>query len=67
MSGDEYEGAGAWCGGSMPLNEGAETMAPNGGHGCTARRSPGSTEDEQRDVLYFALFPNCSSRCTPTT
>ena len=57
MSGDEYEGAGAWCGGSMTLNEGAETMAPNGGHG----RRPaiaGLTEAEQRDVLYFALFPN---------
>ena len=57
LSGDEYEGAGAWCGGSMTLTEGAETMAANGGH---ANRPPiaGLTEAEQRDVLYFALFPN---------
>ena len=39
MSGDEYEGAGAWCGGSMTLNDGAETMAQTA---ATARapRSP---------------------------
>jgi Rieske 2Fe-2S family protein len=57
LSGDEYEGAGAWCGGSMTLTEGAETMASNGGH---AHRPPiaGLTAAEQRDVLYFALFPN---------
>ena len=57
MSGDEYEGAGAWCGGSMTLNEGAETMAQNGGH---AHRPAikGLSDKEQRDVLYFALFPN---------
>jgi glycine betaine catabolism A len=57
MSGDEYDGPGAWCGGSMTLNEGAETMAQNGGH---AHRPAikGLTDKEQRDVLYFALFPN---------
>ena len=57
MSGDEYEGAGAWCGGSMTLNEGAETMAQNGGHGHRPAIR-GLTDKEQRDVLYFALFPN---------
>ena len=67
MSGEEYEGAGAWCGGSMTLNEGAETMAQNGGHGHAPRRSTGLTEQEQRDVLYFALFPNLLVSSTPTT
>src|SRR3954466_7125353 len=57
MSGDEYEGAGAWCGGSMTLNDGAETMARNGGHGLRPAIR-GLTEKQQRDVLYFALFPN---------
>ena len=56
-SGEEYEGAGAWCGGSMTLNDGAETMAQNGGHGSRPAIA-GLTEQEQRDVLYFALFPN---------
>ena len=57
LSGDEYYGSGAWCGGSMTLTEGAETMAQNGGH---AHRPAikGLSEKEQRDVLYFALFPN---------
>src|SRR3954447_2093474 len=57
MSGDEYDGAGAWCGGSMTLNDGAETMANNGGHGLRPAIR-GLTEKQQRDVLYFALFPN---------
>jgi Rieske 2Fe-2S family protein len=57
MSGEEYEGEGAWCGGSMTLTEGAETMAQNGGHGSRPAIA-GLTEKEQRDVLYFALFPN---------
>ena len=57
LSGDEYYGAGAWCGGSMTLNEGAETMAQNGGH-VHRPAIKGLTEKEQRDVLYFALFPN---------
>src|SRR5439155_17823617 len=57
MSGDEYEGAGAWCGGSMTLNDGAETMANNGGHGSRPAIR-GLTEAEPRDDLSFALFPN---------
>ena len=55
LSGDDYEGPGAWCGGSMTLNEDAETMAQNGGQ-PGARRSPGV---DPRKVLYFAIFPNC--------
>ena len=39
---------GAWCGGSMTLNDGAETM----GHG--GRENLVDT----REILYFALFPN---------
>ena len=50
-------GAGAWCGGSMTLRDGAETMAATGG-ARAARRSTGVTEDDQRSVLYFLLFPN---------
>ena len=41
MSGDEYEGAGAWCGGSMTLNEGAETMAAERRPRLAGPRSPG--------------------------
>lgn len=48
LSGEEITGSGAWCGGSMTLSEGAETM----GHG--GRENIVDT----REVLYFALFPN---------
>jgi len=57
MSGEEYTGPGAWCGGSMILTEGADTMAVNGG---AAQRPAieGLTESDKRSVLYFLLFPN---------
>jgi Rieske 2Fe-2S family protein len=56
LSGDDYFGPGAWCGGSMTLTkEDADTMALNGGH---AGRPPIAGVDP-RAVLYFALFPNC--------
>jgi glycine betaine catabolism A len=57
LSGDEYFGEGAWCGGSMTLSEGKATMASNGGH---ATRPPiaSLTEDDLTKVLYFAIFPN---------
>jgi glycine betaine catabolism A len=57
LSGVEYEGAGAWCGGSMTLSEGKATMGSNGGH---AVRPPieGLSEDDLTKVLYFAIFPN---------
>ena len=55
LSGDDYEGPGAWCGGSMTLTkEDADTMALNGGH---AGRPPIAGVDP-RKVLYFAIFPN---------
>ena len=57
MSGEVMEGAGAWCGGSMTLRDGASTM----GTRRTARRRPpieGLAGDDLRSVLYFVLFPN---------
>ena len=55
-SGERFEGEGLWCGGSMVLNEGAETMARSGGEG----REPitGLDGEELRCVLYVSLFPN---------
>ena len=57
-SGDEHYGPGAWCGGTMILNEGAETMASGGGH---LSRPPiaGIEGDALREVVYYAMFPNC--------
>jgi phenylpropionate dioxygenase-like ring-hydroxylating dioxygenase large terminal subunit len=56
LSGDDFEGPGAWCGGSMTLTkEDADTMALNGG---AAHRPPIAGVDP-RAVLYFAIFPNC--------
>ena len=57
MSGDEYEGPGAWCGGSMTLNDDVETMATDGGH-LTRPPIEGIEGEALRDVLYFAIFPN---------
>jgi glycine betaine catabolism A len=56
-SGEAWPGAGAWCGGSMTLNEGAETMSRNGGK---APRPPiaGVPDSELTSVYYFVLFPN---------
>jgi Rieske 2Fe-2S family protein len=57
MSGEGLYGAGAWCGGSMTLAEGAETMGKEGGHGG---RPPIASleESDLPNILYFALFPN---------
>jgi Rieske 2Fe-2S family protein len=57
LSGDALTGPGAWCGGSMALADGAETIAMHGGQ---AHRPPiaGLTEADRRSVLYFLLFPN---------
>jgi Rieske 2Fe-2S family protein len=57
LSGESITGEGMWCGGSMVLSEGAETMARK------ERRAPrppiaGLTPEQQREVLYFSLFPN---------
>lgn len=58
-SGEPVVGAGAWCGGSMTLRDGTATMAVRD-NGHTNGRPPiaGLGADEQRLVLYFALFPN---------
>jgi glycine betaine catabolism A len=55
-SGEVMDGAGAWCGGSMTLRDGAATMGRSGG----AERRPieGLAEADLRSVLYFVLFPN---------
>ncbi len=58
MSGDEYTGPGMWCGGSMTLNDEVETMATDGGH-LTRPPIQGIEGAALRDVLYFAIFPNC--------
>jgi Rieske 2Fe-2S family protein len=54
LTGDDYEGPGLWCGGSMTLNEDAATMGTNGG-GATR---PNIAGVDPRKVLYFAIFPN---------
>ncbi len=54
-SGRDYEGPGAWCGGSMTLNDHVATMSTNGG---SATR-PNIAGVDPRTVLYFAIFPNC--------
>ena len=53
LSGQAIEGSGLWCGGSMTLAEGVETMATDGGHG----RRPLAGVD-LRSILYFLIFPN---------
>jgi Rieske 2Fe-2S family protein len=53
LSGETYEGAGAWCGGSMRLSDGVETMAVDGGRG-----RPAIAGVDRRSILYFLLFPN---------
>jgi Rieske 2Fe-2S family protein len=57
LSGDEVSGEGAWCGGSMTLRDGAETMAVDGGH-STRPPIDGLAGEDLRTVLYFLLFPN---------
>jgi Rieske 2Fe-2S family protein len=56
LSGDTITGAGAWCGGSMVLRDGAPTMGREGGHARPAIR--GLSDADAREVLYFLLFPN---------
>jgi Rieske 2Fe-2S family protein len=53
LSGETITGAGLWCGGSMTLADGVETMAVDGGHG----RKPIDGVDV-RSILYFLVFPN---------
>jgi glycine betaine catabolism A len=53
LTGETFEGPGRWCGGSMTLSEGVETMAVDGGHG-----RPAIAGVDRRSILYFLLFPN---------
>src|SRR3954451_14270564 len=53
LSGETIEGAGAWCGGSMTLAEGVETMTVDG---ARARRPIEGVD--LRSILYFLVFPN---------
>jgi glycine betaine catabolism A len=57
-SGVEHDGPGLWCGGTMTLSEGADTMATDGGH---SRRPPiaGIEGEALREIVYYAIFPNC--------
>ena len=58
-SGEDLEGAGAWCGGSMTLTQqGALTMGKQGGH--AGGRPPIATLDESdlTTILYLTAFPN---------
>jgi Rieske 2Fe-2S family protein len=57
-SGEGVEGEGAWCGGSMTLNEGAETMARDGGRGGARPPIASVAPGELEHVYYFVLFPN---------
>jgi glycine betaine catabolism A len=57
-SGEAVEGAGAWCGGSMTLNEGTETMGRDGGRNGSRPPITGVDPAELGHVYYFVLFPN---------
>ena len=54
LSGETFEGAGAWCGGSMTLAEGVETMSVEG----TQHGRPAIAGVDVRSILYFLIFPN---------
>ncbi|HNH86436.1 MAG TPA: aromatic ring-hydroxylating dioxygenase subunit alpha [Solirubrobacterales bacterium] len=59
MSGEEMRGSGSWCGGSMFITaEDAATMGKDGGHAGNRARIEGLTEEDDKTILYFALFPN---------
>jgi Rieske 2Fe-2S family protein len=57
-SGDSQSGAGSWCGGSMTLNEGAETMGTGNGHAGHRPAIAGLDAQATNSVYYFSLFPN---------
>jgi glycine betaine catabolism A len=54
--GDNLEPEGAWIGGPMDLYEGVETMSLDGK--SHAPNLPGLTEEQEREVYYYQLFPN---------
>jgi Rieske 2Fe-2S family protein len=53
LSGEAIEGAGLWCGGSMTLAEGVQTMSTDG-----AAHRPAIAGVDERSILYFLIFPN---------
>ncbi len=55
-SGEDYEASGAWVGGSMDLEDHAETMSLTGE--SFAPRLPHLAEGQEREVYYYQLFPN---------
>jgi Rieske 2Fe-2S family protein len=55
-SGEDYEARGAWVGGSMDLEDHAETMSLDGK--SHAPRLPHLAEGQEREVYYYQLFPN---------
>src|SRR3954452_23212577 len=57
LSGELFEGAGAWCGGWMELAGGAATMATGGG-GAARPPIAGLAGDALRRIAYYLLFPN---------
>ena len=55
-SGEDHEAQGAWIGGSMELEDHAETMSLDGK--SHAPKLPRLTEGQDHTVYYFQLFPN---------
>ena len=69
MSGEDVDGEGAWCGGSMTLREDAATMAlEDGGHTAepAADRGALATRTRRRSSTSPCSRTR-SSRCIPTT
>jgi len=55
-SGEDHEASGAWVGGSMELEDHAETMSLDGE--SHAPKLPHLTALQGREVYYYQLFPN---------
>ncbi len=55
-SGEDHEARGIWFGGSMELEDHAETMSLTGE--SFAPRLPYLAEGQEREVYYYQLFPN---------
>ncbi len=55
-SGEDHESRGAWVGGSMELEEHADTMSLTGQ--SFAPRLPHLAEGQEREVYYYQIFPN---------
>jgi Rieske 2Fe-2S family protein len=55
-SGEDHEARGAWVGGSMELEDHAQTMSLTGE--SLAPMLPHLTSLQQREVYYYQLFPN---------